>query len=33
VEAILASRIELLPLDEKELLRTIAAIGRELLLA
>src|SRR6266850_531192 len=29
VEAILASRIERLPLDEKELLQTIAAIGRE----
>jgi len=29
LEAILASRIERLPLDEKELLQTIAAIGRE----
>ena len=29
VEAILAARIERLPLDEKELLQTIAAIGRE----
>jgi predicted ATPase len=29
VEAILASRIELLPLDEKELLQTMAVIGRE----
>jgi hypothetical protein len=29
LEAILASRVERLPLDEKELLQTIAAIGRE----
>ena len=33
VEAILASRIERLPLDEKELLQTIAAIGREFALS
>ena len=33
VDAILASRIERLPLDEKEVLQTIAAIGREFALS